>query len=193
MIVSQTDNELFTAYLKIKDTIQVVRALTTNNNTCDLYYYKIHISEPELSKQTFISTKNLTKQQVDIQKSELLKLYNWEPYKDKKVLFIQIQPNSFTNEMDILNKRQEIETKLTNILEANKLGEWFAGDLGPGGGNILFFVSDINKSLQVVLNFISKNDLENNVLIGRRIMTDKDNWFYEVIYPRKYSGDFNTM
>jgi len=24
-------------------------------------------------------------------------------------------------------------------------------------------------------------------------MIDKDDWFYEVIYPTKYSGDFNTM
>lgn len=109
------------------------------------------------------------------------------------VLFVQIQPRGFKDEMQLMDKRQKIETITSKALQDKKLGEWFAGDLGPGGGNSLYEVSDINRSIEIILNVLEQNGLEHNVLIGRRVLKDKADWFYEVIYPTKYAGAFNTM
>ena len=92
-----------------------------------------------------------------------------------------------------LNEAEHIEVELTSELGSKKLGEWAASDLGPGGGNILFAVTNVEDALQTILQFLKRNNLDKNVLIGRRILISSDDWFYEVIYPTKYSGDFNTM
>ena len=109
------------------------------------------------------------------------------------VLFVQIQPQGFKDGLQLLNKRQEIEDKLDNAIKDKQLGEWMAGDVGPGGGNMLYRVSDINNSLQAIYDELRVNNLEKKVVTGRRISSSKDDWFYEVIYPTKFSGTFNTM
>ena len=187
------DNEVFSLYKKTDNVINIARALTTGKDKVDIYLYALNISTPEGAKQTFTSVQTTTRQQINTRKNELLRNYNWKPFKGKEILFVQIQPTGFEDEMQLLDKRQEIEDKLSQALEPKKLGEWFAGDLGPGGGNMLYTVTDVNKSIKVILQVLQDNNLYKNVLIGRRVLLDKDDWFYEVIYPTKYSGDFNTM
>ena len=187
------DKEIFSLYKKSDSIINVARALKNGNGKFDLHLYELNISTPESGKQTFTSLQQLTKQQLDNKKTELLRTYNWTTFKGNEVLFVQIQPTGFKDEMQLLDKRQEIEDKLSKALENKKLGEWFAGDLGPGGGNMLYIVTDIDESLQVVREVLQQNNLDKNVLIGRRVLVDNDDWFYEVIYPTKYSGEFNTM
>lgn len=187
------DKEIFSLYKKTDSVIYVARALKTGNDKFDLHLYELNISTPEGAKQTFISVQQLTQQELENKKTEFQSSYNWTPFKGNEVLFVQIQPKGFKDEMQLLEKRQEIEDKLSKALENKRLGEWFAGDLGPGGGNMLYTVTDIDKSLQVILDVFQQNKLEKNVLIGRRVLVDKGDWFYEVIYPTKYSGDFNTM
>jgi hypothetical protein len=187
------DKEIFSLYKKIDSVIYVARALTTGIDKFDLDLYELNISTPEGAKQTFTSVHQFTQQELENKKTELQSSYNWTPFKGNEVLFVQIQPTGFKDEMQLLDKRQEIEDKLSKALENKKLGEWFAGDLGPGGGNMLYTVTDIDKSLQIILDVLQQNKLDKNVLIGRRVLVDKDDWFYEVIYPTKYSGDFNTM
>lgn len=187
------DKEIFSLYKKSDSIIYVARALTTDNDNFDLHLYELNISIPEGAKQTFTSVQQLTLQELENKKTELQNSYNWTPFKSNEVLFVQIQPTGFKDEMRLLDKRQEIEDKLNKALENKKLGEWFAGNLGPGGGNMLYTVTDIDKSLQIILDVLQRNKLDKNVLIGRRVLVDKDDWFYVVIYPTKYSGDFNTM
>lgn len=187
------DKEIFSLYKKSDSIIYAARALTTGNDKFDLHLYELNISTPEGAKQTFTSVQQLTQQELENKQTELQSTYNWIPFKGNEVLFVQIQPTGFKDEMQLLYKRQEIEDKLSKTLENKKLGEWFAGDLGPGGGNMLYTVTDIDKSLQIILDVLQQNKLDKNVLIGRRVLVDKDDWFYEVIYPTKYSGDFNTM
>jgi len=187
------DKEIFSLYEKTDSIIYVARALTTGNDKFYLYLYELNISTPEGAKQTFDLVQQLTQQELDNRKTELQSKYNWIPFKGNEVLFVQIRPTGFKDEMELLDKRQEIEDKLSKALENKKLGEWFAGDLGPGGGNMLYTVTDIDKSLQIILDVLQRNKLDKNVLIGRRVLVEKDDWFYEVIYPIEYSGDFNTM
>ncbi len=187
------NKEIFNLYKKTDSIIYVARALATGSDTFDLNLYSLNISTPEGAKQTFVSVEQLTKQQLDDRKIDLQNNYNWTPFKGNEVLFIQIQPTGFKDEIQLLDKRQEIEDKLSKALENKNLGKWFAGDLGPGGGNMLYTVTDIDKSLQIILEVLQQNKLDKNVLIGRRVLVDKDEWFYEVVYPTKYSGDFNTI
>jgi hypothetical protein len=188
-----TDKEIFSLYNKTDSVIYIAKAMSNGSDKFDFYSYELKISSPEGAKQTFISVKQLTKEELNNKKNELHSQYNWIPFKGDQVLFVQIQPTAFKDEMQLLDKRQEIEDKLSKVLENRKLGEWCAGDLGPGGGNMLFTVTDLDKSLQAVLEVLQQNKLDKNVLIGKRILVAKGDWFYEVIYPIKYSGNFNTM
>jgi len=185
--------EVFSLYKKVDTLIYVARALKTSSDTVDLHLYEVNTSIAEGATQKFVSVAHLTPQQLDSRKSELQSEYTWTPSKGNEILFVQIQPTNFKDEMQLLDKRQEIETITSKALQDKKLGEWFAGDLGPGGGNILYRVNDINRSIEIILNILQQNRLETNVLIGRRVLIDKVDWFYEVIYPTKYSGNFNTM
>jgi hypothetical protein len=187
------DKESFTLYRKTDKFIDIVRGIITPGGTFDLLFYEIDISTPEGAKQKFLSVQHLGKGQVDIKKNELISKYNWKPFKSNDVLFIQIKPDGFKDEMELLDKRQAVEEKLNVVLERKHLGEWFAGDLGPGGGNMLYTISDLDKSVQVVLNFLHESQLDNRVLIGRRVKIDNEDWFYEVIFPAQFSGYFNTM
>lgn len=187
------NKETFTLYKKTGSVINVARALTIANDTFDLNLYHINISKPEYAQQLFASVQRLTKQEIDKKKAELLTSYTWIPSKNEEVLFVQLQASGFKDELQLLEKRQEIEGKLSEALENNKQGEWMAGDLGPGGANMLYTVTDVGKSLQTVMAVLQQNDLEKKVIVGRRVSQDKAEWFYEVIYPTNYSGPFNTM
>jgi hypothetical protein len=192
-IVSLTDKEVFSLYKKVDSVIYVARAVETDSDSVDLHLYEVNTSIAEGAKQRFASVEHLTRQQLDSRKNKLQSAYTWTPLEGDDVLFVQIQPTGFKDEMQLMDKRQEIETLTSKALQDKKLGEWFAGDLGPGGGNILYRVSDINRSIEIILNVLQQYELEHDVLIGRRVLVDKADWFYEVIYPTKYSGDFNTM
>jgi hypothetical protein len=187
------DKEVFTLYDKTDSIVHTARVLTTDNINFDLLQYDIDISTPEDAKQKNISIEHLDQQKLDSAKTELQKTYNWTPFKGNNVLFIQIQPKGFKTETELLDKRQDIEDKLNSALDSKKLGEWFAGDIGPGGGNILFVITDVERALQTIMMVLKQNNLDKNVLIGRRVRTNNADWFYEVIYPTNYSGDFNTM
>jgi hypothetical protein len=185
--------EVSAYYGKAESIIHTARILTIDNKSYDLIFCDVDISSPEGSKQKFISIEQLTAQQLIGKQIDLQKAFSWTPFKGNAILFVQIQPAGFKNEMELLDVRQKIELKLTSELENKKIGEWFASDLGPGGGNILFNVTNIDSALQAILQVLKQNSLDQKVLIGRRVLISNEDWFYEVLYPTKYSGDFNTM
>jgi hypothetical protein len=187
------DKEVFTSYCKSHNVFHVARVLTIDGKTFNLLKYDVDISTPEKAKQKQISVELLTQKQLDTKKTDIKTIYNWIPFKGSNILFVQMQITGFKNEMELLDKRQEIEVKLTSKLESKKLGEWSASDLGPGGSNMLFSVTNVENALDTIIQLLKQNNLDKNVLIGRRILINNDEWFYEVIYPTKYSGDFNTM
>ncbi len=187
------ESEAFSLYKRADSKFYVARAVTNGGSDFDLFQYEIETSVPEGAKQSFVSVQKLTRDELENKRAALQTDYNWEPFKGDKVLFIQIDPSGFSNEFELLEKRHDVEEKLGNALERKGLGEWIAGDLGPGGGNMLFTVKDIDRSMRVCLDVLRQNELDQKVRIGRRVRTDKDDWFYEVIHPTTFSGDFNTM
>ncbi|MNY75185.1 hypothetical protein D3C86_2143970 [compost metagenome] len=58
---------------------------------------------------------------------------------------------------------------------------------------MLYTVTDVRKSMQTIMTVLQEHDLENKVLVARRVLLGKDDWFYDVIYPANYSGHFNSM
>lgn len=185
--------EVVAYYYKAENIIHTARILTIDNKNYDLIFYDVDISTPEGSKQKFISIEPLTDQQLKGKQIDLQKTFKWTPFKGKDILFVQIQPVGFKSEMELLDMRQKIELKLTSELENKRIGEWSASDLGPGGGNILFTVSNIDSALLTILQVLKQYNLDKRVLVGRRVLISNEDWFYEVIYPTNYTGNFNTM
>jgi hypothetical protein len=114
---------------------------------------------------------------------------------DRDVMFIQIVPDSAMDNLEVLgflNLRQEIEGRIDERLADNRLGEWFAGDLGAGA-NMLFFIDQWDQSLETVMEVLREENLLGQVLIAKRIMTSPEDWSYEVVYPLEYEGVFNQM
>jgi hypothetical protein len=46
---------------------------------------------------------------------------------------------------------------------------------------------------QAVTEVLKEEDLLDHVLIAKRIMTTKEDWSYEVVFPTEYEGVFNQM
>jgi hypothetical protein len=107
-------------------------------------------------------------------------------------MFIQLRPKN-ENDLEVLDLRQKIETKLESVLSNNGIGEWVAGDLGPGGANMLFEVTDWNKAFQLVIEQLNTEGLINNCLISKRLYTADTDWNYEIVYPVDFQGIFNQM
>lgn len=182
------DKELVSFYRKDSSMIHVLRAVETVKDSIGLYLCDVDIKG---SVQHFISLEMLSRQQFAEKEIELKKIYTWTPYKGEEVLFVQIPPTG-DNDFGLLDKRQDLESKIGEELESQSIGEWIAGDLGPGGANMLFAVQDIDRSLGIILTILKQNEVD-NVRIGKRTKIAADDWFYTVIYPSKFSGNFNTM
>jgi len=185
-------SEQWTLY-NMQDSLVHVQRLMSSDSGLTLLSYDINISRTEAAVQTFISRK----QKIDSSEAELLRLQNsklsWKPYQDTLTLFVQIDGAAFKDDMEELLTRQAVEKEIGDALKNEKLGEWVAGDLGPGGANMLFEVNDINKSVSIILSALKTSGFNKNIRIGRSIGFDAENWFYEVIYPINFNGRFNTM
>jgi hypothetical protein len=187
------DTEIYTLYRKTENTFEVARILAKKIDSFDIELYRINTSVAGVTKQDFISVQHFMTTKLEDKKAELQKHYNWIPLKSKDILFVQIQPTAAKGDLDFLDLRQETEDKIGKALENQQLGEWIAGDLGPGGGNMLFEVTNLERSLKVVLQVLQQNGLEKNIVIGKRVNIDENDWFHEVIYPSRFTGVFNTM
>lgn len=184
--------EKWTIY-KLEDTIVHIKRFLSCDTGLTLLYYEINISEPEAAKQTLINTESL----ADEQAANRIKLesadFNWTPYKEMPTLFVQIEGSVFKDEYEAILRRQGLEKSIETALQTNKLGQWTGGDVGPGGANMLFEVNNIDKAISTIIDVLKKSGLDKKTIIGRRINTDAEDWFYEVIYPTNFNGDFITM
>lgn len=117
----------------------------------------------------------------------------WTPEQETPVLFVQIQPSAFNNEFNALEVRQKVEELIDQRLQLANIGTWFAGDIGPGGANMLFEVQTVADGMKIIITVLKEQKLDSNTIIGLRIYTAPDNWNYNVIYPENYTGTFNTM
>lgn len=191
LTVMHNNQELWTMYSKADSIFHVKRLVSTDTGYL-LLTYDINTSEPEAAYQTFIGKELIAGNSLKKTKAENAS-FNWTPFRSTLTLFVQLQPVAFKDEMAALEKRQQIEQLIDNGLKSQHSGSWIAGDLGPGGANMLFEVQNIDKANEVIQTILSKNGLDKTTVIGRRIKTAENDWFYEVVYPINYSGKFVTM
>ncbi len=109
-----------------------------------------------------------------------------------KIIFVQMQPKN-ENDLQVLDLRHSMEEKIHVQLDNSGLGKWIAGDLGPGGANMLFEVTEWEKSIHLIMQILNQEDLLDKSLIIKRLNTAEDDWNYEIIYPIDYNGVFNQM
>lgn len=184
-------------YKKDNDTI-VFQRILINDNDLTLQTGQIFLGEYALTHQRFKNLRHFNNDENII--DSLSNYFLTEGYKsklgdDKDVMFIQIIPDSIMGNIEslgFLNLRQDIEERIDERLKRGNLGEWFAGDMGAGG-NMLFLINDWDKAAETVNEVLQEENLLDHVLIAKRIMTAKDDWNYEIVYPVEYEGIFNQM
>ena len=184
--------EVWTLYSKQKTIFHVKRLLSSDTGLI-LLSYDINTSEPEAASQTFISNKTLANEKEVVSVKSKASNFNWIPYKAPPTLFVQIDGRAFQNEMQELSIKQDIEQKIKIALKLKGLGEWTAGDIGPGGVNMLYEVSDIDNAISIILQVLKNEGLSKVITIGRRVNIEAEDWFYEVLYPTNFTGIFVTM
>ena len=108
------------------------------------------------------------------------------------VLFVQLQLSG-KDTMELLELRHQTEVEIDRRLSANGMGRFIAGDLGPGGANMLFETDDWATAFQLIIERLNEAGLASNCLIAKRIYTSEDNWAYDLVYPVAYEGVFNEM
>ena len=147
-------------------------------------YQKINTSQP------------LNLKKIDSLKNEYYKVgYTTKESDFKEVMFIQILPDSAMSDIEyfkFLNLRHNVESEIGDLLEIKGLGQWFAGDMGAGA-NMLFSLNSWNEANELVIEYLKNENLIDHVLIARRFTVSSDNWHYEIVYPLKYEGKFNSM
>ena len=184
---------VFSLYKRSGKVMHVAKAYKINKDSFKLCQFHVDISPSATNRQTFTSAQRLSIRQLENCRKKLQGDYTWVPLSGEEVLFVQIQPQSSEHELDLLDLRQEVEDQLDEALKSKNLGEWFAGDLGPGGANMLYHVKDADKAMQVILQVLAQHHIQDQVHIGRRVLIAEGDWFYEIIYPAQYSGVFETM
>lgn len=181
--------EIWTIYDR-QDTLVHVKRLMNTDSGLTLFTYDINSADPIATRQVSVNSKKLSGDSEAASAKAQSTNYQWIPYKPATVLFIQVEPSGFKDEMEALNRRHEIEDKIDEALKAKGFGEWIAGDLGPGGLNMLYAVPDIDQATPVMLDILAKNRLDKKAIIARQLDVAKDDWFYEIIYPLNFTGVF---
>ena len=112
------------------------------------------------------------------------------------VIFVQWNYPKTMNWLDALDIRQRTELLLDKSLRSDNLGERMGGDLGPGGANMLFEVTDISRSLKLILKTLQESNIYSETLIaidnGNPQRGARPSNFI-VVYPKNYNGVFNDL
>jgi hypothetical protein len=188
-----SEREIAAVYNKKGDSALYVKRFMTDGNTYWALAFRIITDSLGIIKQDFTGKTEYTSED-DLKKSKLqLSDYNWSPRAGENVLFVQIQPKAFTSETEALEKRGPIEMSIDDQLKAKGLGEWIAGDIGPGGANMLFDVKNPEQAMTTIMKELKKQKIETNTVIARRLVVSNEDWLYEVIYPQQFTGYFITF
>ncbi|GLB48738.1 hypothetical protein Y10_11060 [Neptunitalea sp. Y10] len=167
--------------------------IVKDNSNLNLIEGEISFDENYNTLQKITNKRIVSESELDSIKSSLkIKGYRKSFDNIGKIIFVQMQPKN-ENDLQVLDLRHSIEEKIHEKLNSNGLGEWIAGDLGPGGANMLFEVTEWEKSIQLIMDILNQESLLDKSLIMKRLNTAEDDWNYEIIYPIDYNGVFNQM
>ncbi len=193
-----TDGQIVRSFYEKKgDTIEFTRLLA-GDHQITMQTGQIFLGDYAMTLQRFKETKVYNKRNglVDsLTQLCLAKGLRSKLYEDRDVMFIQIVPDPGIGNFEslgFLNLRQDVEGEIDNRFKQNRIGEWFAGDMGVGA-NMLFFVDDWERAITIVKQVLTEENLLDHVLIAKRIVTEENDWNYEIVYPPDFEGPFNSM
>ncbi|GFZ78502.1 hypothetical protein GCM10011531_05080 [Aquaticitalea lipolytica] len=167
--------------------------IVKDSSNLNLIEGEISFDENYNTLQKITNKKIVLEPEVDSIKSALKNKGYRESFDNiGKIIFVQMQPKN-ENDFQVLDLLHSMEEKIHEELNSNGLGEWAAGDLGPGGANMLFKVTEWEKSVQLIMGILNQENLLDKSLIMKRLNTAEDDWNYEIIYPIDYNGVFNQM
>lgn len=192
--IKKVDIEYISSYYKnkIEDKIEFSRIVRDSS----IFYNiegEITLDENYNTIQKIISKKIISESEVSLIKDILEK----KDYRDvfdtvSKVIFVQLQIEN-DDFIEVLELRHSIENKIHNKLNSDGFGAWIAGDLGPGGANMLFEVTDWDKAIHLTMEILENEGVLDKSLITKRLNLAEDDWNYEIIYPIDYNGVFYQM
>jgi len=167
--------------------------IVKDSSNLNLIEGEISFDENYNTLQKITSKRKVSESELDSIKASLKNKGYRERFDNVgKIIFVQMQPKN-ENDIQVLDLRNSMEEKIHEKLNSNGLGEWIAGDLGPGGANMLFKVTEWEKSIQLIMDLLNQENLLDKSLIMKRLNTAEDDWNYEIIYPIDYDGVFNQM
>lgn len=167
--------------------------IVKDSSSLNLIEGQISFDENYNTLQEITNKRIVSESEVDSIKSSLKNKGYQESFDNiGKIIFVQMQLKN-ENDLQVLDLRHSMENKIHVRLNNNGLGEWIAGDLGPGGANMLFEVTEWEKSIELIMAILNQENLLDKSLIMKRLNTAEDDWNYEIIYPIDYNGIFNQM
>lgn len=190
--------EKFVGYALRGDTLRVARLLAQHNR------YMLHqavLIEGRETAQYTLPVRVVPPDSVQAVTHALRAQYKWRPWVEKQpaILFVQVEPGkdkqeeTLWNIVAVMNERNSLESDLEETLQQAHLGSSVGSDLGPGGMNILFEVTDPVAALPILVRALEARCVQQRARIARRLPTTPTDWRYEVIYPVNFSGKFNSM
>ncbi|MBO0359306.1 hypothetical protein J0X19_15190 [Hymenobacter sp. BT186] len=192
---SDVPTERFCMYQKVGDTVRVKRVVTDKFAGSRLLSYAIWDADKRGTQQRILENQPFADMQLDSVRQMLTKQQKyWQPSEKAQELFVQIRPAPDDGgDLAVLTLRQEVEDDIDAALTAAGIGHWTAGDLGPGGGNMLFSTTNTTQAQHIIVAVLRAYHIGQKTVIARRIMNAPNDWTYEVLYPIAYSGLFNSM
>ncbi len=181
-LTNEIQNLSFPLYIRTDSTIKILEQKKTES---DIKITTINYSKPEVNKQSIRESK----------KEPLKNIYSnkWAPEKRKiETHFLQIQPK--TNEIEnVLSIQNYVNNNITKAIIAKNLGQYAASDLGVGGVNFLFEVSNQEAFFSELQSLIKQANLSENSIIAKRIYIKQGNWTYKVLDPINFEATFYSM
>jgi hypothetical protein len=198
VVHSPVPRELAVYYEQAGDTLHVARLLETSQR---IELHRATLIEGHALAQRAVPVLRVPVDSVAVVRRRLAAHYHWQPYAspDPALLFVQVDPAAEHQKetafslIAVMNERGTLEDAIGEELEQRNLGHWAAGDLGPGGMNMLYEVSSSAAALPVVVRRLEEHQAQGRARIARRLMTAADDWRYEVVYPVDYTGEFNSL
>jgi hypothetical protein len=113
---------------------------------------------------------------------------------ERSILFVQWQYPQEIGILKAMDVRHKIELKIDEALKSRNLGEWIAGDMGPGGANMEYGIKGSQEeAMKTILNIIKIEQLENKTVIATDLTYVTGKWTYKILYPKNYTGELNPL
>lgn len=173
------------------DSIDYIRILKTDSDV-ELISGDIFYSSRYITKQIVGSVEHISDGSIkSIEKQLVAQGFRSEFGGFKNVMFIQIPVDS-GNSMDAIQARTKLENRLDQEFLKNGCGQWISGDIGEGGANMLFQINNWEKAFQTALAVLGHQNLLEEAIIAKRLNFSETYWNYQIVYPNRFEGEFDT-